>query len=201
MEKKITFKNNPEKIEINKLITLDELANLKKISDIDNSVSCQFNDLKISTANEVHIKEVAELWANLASIQQIFAPERYDYKYEGKNWQEFVKRKLSKKQNLLLVAYKNDCFEVMGFLYLQTITIPSTDLVVKGAIEDIYTKPQYRKQGIASKLLDVGLDWVQKQNIKHVDFVLLMKARNLLEFSLKYIKRSNTEVKLDMVTV
>ena len=185
---------------MNKNITTDELANLTKISDVDNYISTLDENLVISTANETHVKEIAELWANLASIQQLNAPERYDFKCEKKDWHEFVLHKLFKKHNLLLVAHNKDEYEVKGFLYLQTITLPSSEFILKGVIEDIYTKPQYRREGIASKLLDVAMKWAQTQNIKQVDLISITKAKDLLEFYLKYIKKTKTEINFDLVT-
>ena len=199
MDKKDTSKET--EIRAKESGTLDELANLKKVSDINNYVNCQIGELVIESASPLHIKELSELWANLASIQQLVAPETYNFKNVEKNWQLLVSEKFLKNSNILLVAHNNNDNEIRGFLYMQTIKIPSSELVVKGVVEDIYTKPQYRKQGIASKLLDVALDWASKQHIKHVDLISLIKARDFLDFCLKYIKVSNTEVKLDLVTI
>ena len=146
----------------------DLLANLKKVNEINNQVYFEFGDLVVCSANENHVSEVAELWANHATIQQINAPGRYAFKAEGKDWRAFVRKKIDKKNNLLLVVHKKGEKEVMGFLYLQTITLPSSELVLKGVIEDVYTKPQHRKQGIATKLLNVALEWACNEHIKHV---------------------------------
>lgn len=178
----------------------NELANLKRVSEIDNQVNLIFDDFVISSATEKHIKEIAELWANLASIQQISLPGRYDFKKEEKDWQTFVRNKLSKKHNLLLVTHKKDENEIKGFLYLQTITIPSSDLVLKAVIEDIYTKPQYRRLNIASKLLDIALDWSLGQNIKQVDFISLVNAKDLSSFYLNFLKKFKKDISLDLVT-
>ena len=178
----------------------NELANLKRVSEIDNQVNLIFDDLVISSATEKHIKEIAELWANLASIQQISLPGRYDFKKEEKDWQTFVRNKLSKNHNLLLVTHKKDENEIKGFLYLQTITIPSSDLVLKAVIEDIYTKPQYRRLNIASKLLDIALDWSLGQNIKQVDFISLVNAKDLSSFYLNFLKKFKKDISLDLVT-
>ena len=182
-------------------ITGDELANLKKVTDIDNNIKCEFGDLIICTADESHVKEVAELWANLACVQQIFAPQRYDFVAEGKNWQSFVRRKLSKKNNLLLVAHNKGSVEVKSFLYLQTVTIPSSDLILKGIIEDLYTKPQYRKQEVAFKLLDTATHWAQSQNIKQIDLIALSKTKDLFEFYSKILKRIEKNINLELLIV
>src|SRR3989338_1042970 len=99
--------------------TPDKLANLKNINELDNNVSFTEGNLVISTASEEHVKEIAELWANLATIQQIYAPERYNFLPEGKDWRAFVRRKMEKNHNLLLVAYDKGSAEIKGFLYLQ----------------------------------------------------------------------------------
>ena len=179
----------------------DELANLKRISDVENFVKVDFDDLRICTAGEEHVKEIAELWANLASVQQISAPERYNFKAEGKDWQAFVRRKLAKKHNLLLVIHKTGSMEVRGFLYLQTIVIPSSDLVLKGVIEEVYTKPQYRKQGIGSKLLEVALEWASSQNIKQIDFVTLANTKGVADFYFKFLKSFKTNLNLELLTM
>ena len=179
----------------------DELANLKKISDINNVVSKDFDKLRICTAKEEHVKELAELWANLAAIQQVYASERYNFLAEGKDWQAVVRKKLAKEHNLLLVVHDIGDTEVKGFLYLQTIVIPSSDLVLKGVIEDIYTKPQYRKTKIASKMLNVALDWASNQNIKHVDFVSLENSKGLSEFYVHFLRAFKPSVNLDLLRI
>ncbi len=179
----------------------NEPANLKKISEVNNFVNVEFGNLVICSANEEHVKELGELWANLAAIQQVFAPQRYDFGTEGKDWQAFVKKKLSKEHNLLLVAQDKGCYEVKGFLYLQTIVIPSSDLILKGVTEDIYTKPQYRKQNIASKMLSVALNWTHEQNIKQVDFVSIDKTRGLSEFYTHFLSSCKPAVNLELLRV
>ena len=191
-----------EEIEIlkNSIFVNDELANLKKITDIDNCIEKAFDDLVVCSANDSHVSEIAELWANLACVQQIFAPERYNFVTEGKDWQSFVRKKLSKKNNLLLVAYKNGHSEIKGFLYLQTVTLPSSDLILKGIIEDIYTKPQHRKQGIAFRLLDVALDWASNQNIKQVSLISLTRTSDLSSFYSKVLKKIKKNLNLELLT-
>lgn len=187
---------------VNNLSLIDvELANLKKISEINNQIKSQFENLLITNAKESHIKEVAELWANLASIQQISLPDRYNFRQEGKDWREFVRRKLNKNHNLLLVAHEVGSIEVKGFLYLQTITLPSSDLVLKGVIEDIYTKPQYRKQGIATKLLDVAMNWAQSQGIKQVEFISSSKTKDLSTLFIKTLNKLKGTIDLELVTL
>ena len=179
----------------------DELANLKNINELDNNINFIDGDLVVCTANETHVKEIAELWANLASIQQMYAPERYNFLPEGKDWRAFVRRKMEKNHNLLLVSHNKNSEEIKGFLYLQAITIPSSDLVLKGVIEDIYTKPQYRRQDIASTLLNVSITWGLKQNIKQLELISLTRSNDLIQFYLRFIKESKQEINLDLVTV
>ena len=179
----------------------DELANLKNINELDNKISFIDGDLITCTANEEHVNEIAELWANLASIQHLYAPERYNFLPEGKDWRAFVRRKMEKNHNLLLVSHNKNSREVKGFLYLQAITIPLSDLVLKGVIEDIYTKPQYRRQDIASTLLNVAIAWTLKQKIKQIDLITLTRSNDLIQFYLKFIKESKQGINLDLVTV
>lgn len=197
---KSTSKNEPY-TKGNENAPLDELANLKRITEIDNRVEKIFDDLVVSTPNESHINELAELWANLASVQQIYAPERYNFRAEGKDWRSFVRKKILKKNNLLLVTHNVGEPEVKGFLYLQTVTIPSSDFVLKGVVEDIYTKPQYRKQGIASAMFEAAFEWALKQNIKQIDLILLSKTKDLTEFYLKILKRNMKDVNLEILTI
>lgn len=177
----------------------NELANLKRVAEVNNFIEKNFDDLVIKTADESHVKELAELWANHACVQQIFAPQRYDFRSEGKNWQIFVSKKLLKQNNVLLVAQKKGEYEVRGFLYLQTVTIPSSDLILKGIIEDIYTKPQYRKQGLALKMLEVALEWASAQNIKQVDLISL-DSKGLSEFYSKALSKTKSELSLNLLT-
>ena len=108
---------------------------------------------------------------------------------------------MEKNHNLLLISHNKNSHEVKGFLYLQAITIPSSDLVLKGVIEDLYTKPQYRRQDIASTLMNVSIAWTLKQKIKQIDLITLTRSNDLIQFYLRYIKESKQGVNLDLVTV
>lgn len=179
-------------------LSCDELANLRRINEVDNQINVVLDDLIICSADEKHVREVAELWANLASIQQLIAPQRYSF--NQKDWQRFVREKLDKKSNLLLVTHKLNDPEIKGFLYLQTITLPSSDLVLKGVLEDIYTKPQYRRSGAATKLLDVGIEWALNHNIKQIDLISFTKIKELTYFYLDFIKKSKKDINLELVS-
>ena len=192
---------NKEKSKNNLDIHPEEPANLKKVSEVNNQVDIFFEELQITSANETHVREVAELWANLASIQQLHAPERFSFKNEIKDWQIFVRRKLEKKYNLLLVALNQGKTEVKGFLYLQIITLPSSDFVLKGIIEDLYVKPQYSNEGIATYLLDVSCEWALSQSIEQIDLICLTKPKDLQDFYLTYLKKFNKEITLDLITL
>ncbi len=193
---------NGEKMKTEQITkTSDEMANLKKIAEISNNVHFEIDDLEICSASEDHVKEIAELWANLATIQRLNLPERYSFQGEGKNWQEFVRRKIEKKQNLLLVIKKKGEYEVRGFLYLQSITLPLSDFILKGVIEDIYTKPQYRKQKLATKLLNTALDWANSQNIKQVDFISFERAKDLNGFYNNFSGQQKDNVELKLINL
>ena len=179
----------------------NKIASLKKVSDIDKNLCVVFGDLIITGAKEHHINEIAELWANHASIQQINSPERYNFKLEKSDWREFVKNKLNKKQNLLLVAHDKDNTEIKGFLYLQTITIPSSELILKAVVEDIYTEPQYRRQGIATKLLNVTLDFLSRHFIKQVDLITLINTPSLSEFYRKNVSNNKDNIHLEIIVL
>ena len=179
----------------------EQLSNLRNLSEINNRVEYSDEDLVISNPLESHIRELSELWANLATVQQIYAPERYDFRTEEKNWQVFVRDKMEKQHNLLLLAHGRDSSEVRGFLYLQTITIPSSNLVLKAVVEDIYTKPHHRRGSIARRMLDTALDWANNNNIKQVDLITLTRSKDLVQFYLKYIKESKCDINLELVTI
>jgi len=179
----------------------DKIANLKNISEIDNKISEEVNDFVISTASEEHVPELAELWANHATIQQIFAPERYNFKFEGKNWRDFVKRKMAKGHNLLLAVTKKGNMEVKGFIYLQTVTLPSSNLVLKGVIEDLYTKPQHRKKGIATMLLSTAMSWGEKNGIKHIELVSPNNTKEMMKFYKNFVDKSKHNIHLELVTI
>lgn len=160
-----------------------------------------FGDIVVCNADESHIREVAELWANLASIQQISAPAKYNFSLEVKNWQKFVKDKISKKDNLLLVAHREGDPEIRGFLYLQTIKAPPLEIILKTAIEDLYIKPQYRRQEIATKLLNVAITCLEKNSILQLDLISVTGANDLLAFYKKYLGSINTSVAIDIITI
>lgn len=179
----------------------DEIAKLKRVSDIDNFIERTFGDLIIKTVDKTHVKELAELWANLASLQQLYDSARYNFHSERKDWQVFVENKISKKNNLLLVAHKANNSEIMGFLYLQTIALPSSDIVFKGVLEDIYTKPQFRRQNVASNLIEVGLEWLQNQGIKQISLISLNNTKQLKLFYGNVFKKLNEEMSIELVTI
>ena len=199
MDTNKTSSQNINQIIKDELSLGNELAKLIKVGDINNSIQKLYGDLLVCTANESHVKELGELWANLAAVQQIVAPDRYNFLPEGKDWQSFVRKKIARKNNLLLVMHKKDDLEIKGFLYLQTIMVPSSELILKGLIEDIYTKPQYRKQYVAFKLLDTATEWSLSQNIKQVDLIALGRSKDLTEFYLKVIKKIKNDIKLELL--
>ena len=200
METKKNLPDNPELVSENRQ-DIDQMSNLKSISEIDNSMFYSEDNLIICNPDESHLKELSELWANLATVQQIAAPERYNFRTEEKNWQIFVRKKIEKLHNLLLISRSRNSPEVTGFLYLQSITIPSSNLILKAVIEDIYTKPQHRRARIASRMLDVALNWALKNNIKQVDLITLTKSKDLIQFYLKYIKESKHDLNLELITI
>lgn len=186
---------------MDKTLKIDEteLAKLINISQIQNYICKNYGELEISSANESHINELGELWANHAAIQQLSAPDRYDFKFVKQDWREFVRSKLNKKHHLLLIAQNKGEYEVKGFLYLQIITIPSSELILKGVIEDIYTKPQYRKQGIARMLLETAVEWTMNNSIKNIDLITLNNAKDLSEFYSKFLQNPQNKVNLELV--
>ena len=167
----------------------------------EEKVSESFNGLVICSASDSHISEIAELWANLASIQQIYAPERYSFKGEGKDWRAFVRRKLSKEENLLLVVHDLGSKEIKGFLYLQCVKLPNSNVVVKGVIEDIYTKPQYRRMEIATKLLNVALKWAGKNGLKCVDMMSFKGPKDQEKFLTNLNIRLDVDVELKLFSI
>lgn len=179
----------------------EQVIQLKNINDIDKDVYFEFGDLIISSVKEEHMSELAELWANHATIQQIFAPNRYNFRFEGKNWRDFVRRKMDKNQNLLLVATKKGSPEVVGFLYFQSLTIPPSDFIVKGVIEDIYTKPHHRKQSIATNMLKSAMTWAEKHNILSVDVVSMTTTPNISDSIKRLINRSKQNVNLELINI
>jgi GNAT superfamily N-acetyltransferase len=179
----------------------EELANLKNVNQIDNSFHAEIGDLEITSAKEEHINELAELWANLATIQRLNMPDRFSFEGEGKNWREFVKKKIDRKQNLFLVIKKKGEYEVRGFLYLQSIKLPMSELILKGIIEDVYIKPQYRKQGLASLLMNAALDWSSQHNIKQVDCITFEKAKDLNGFVNSFSSEYKGDVDFKLVTI
>lgn len=177
----------------------DKIADLTKVSDVDHNISFEFGNLIISNPKEEHIPELAELWANLATIQQLNNPVRYCFKREDKNWQNVVRHKMSKSQNLLLVATTKDSPEVKGFLYLQTVTIPSSDLIIKGFIEDLYTKPQHRRKGIAHKMLEVAMCWSKLHGFKQIELVSLLNSKDVISFYESFKQLQEKEIDLELV--
>lgn len=185
---------------LNSGLHAENLPVLKAVADLDKDIISVFGNLIVANADETQIKEIAELWANHASIQYLNAPEKYNFSIEKKDWKKFVTVKLEKRNNLLLVAHDQGKEEIKGFLYLQTVLMPSSELILKGVIEDIYTKPQYRRQSIASKLLDVAIEWCIKNSISQVDLVSLKNTKDLSEFFKYYRELNSSNVELELVT-
>jgi aminoglycoside 6'-N-acetyltransferase I len=79
----------------------------------------------------------------------------------------FSKILASDKFNVLLFRSAE---KYVGFIYLSVRTdyVEGSDSTPTGYIEGIYVRPDYRKTGIAQKLLAAGEEWLKEEGCKQI---------------------------------
>lgn len=92
-------------------------------------------------------------------------------------WPKHSRAELQKEFEAILKSKKEETFlckdkdgSYIGFinLSLRFEYIPGATSSPVGYVEGIFVKEQYRKKGIAKKLIDAGEEWAKKQGCKEI---------------------------------
>jgi len=91
-------------------------------------------------------------------------------------YSKYLERKFSEKSTKLLVATQNG--EMVGFmLCLLSPNAPIFKEKTIGVVSDVYVCPEFRKRGVAKKMLKVAIRWFHKNKVTSVQ--LSVAAANL----------------------
>ena len=121
------------------------------------------------------ISDLNELFNLLDSTPELQAHEE-----GGTYTKKWVKAVLtSKKRNLVLIAEENG--KIAGFIIAHYLTD-----VEESILSDIYVKADYRRKGIATKLLREYERISKKNNIKDVTELVLVTNKKMQQFTEKH---------------
>ncbi|MFA6191914.1 MAG: GNAT family N-acetyltransferase [Sulfurimonas sp.] len=193
-------------IEANKIVDLpDTLANIttlqtlyakgnpmnehaKKVIAILDPEICDLNmksGITIERAKEENLKEMAELLGVLFAIESDFTID-YEKQYAG------LKQLLSYEGSNLLVALHEN--HVVGMLTMQRL-ISSAEGSFVGQLEDLVVKDEYRKMGVASRLINKMRALAVEYGYKRIQLAADVNNENALQFyTRRGLKRTHLSI-------
>ncbi len=193
-------------IEANKIVDLpDTLANIttlqtlyvkgnpmnehaKKVIAILDPEICDLNmksGITIEMAKEENLKEMAELLGVLFAIESDFTID-YEKQYAG------LKQLLSYEGSNLLVALHEN--HVVGMLTMQRL-ISSAEGSFVGQLEDLVVKEEYRKMGVASRLINKMRALAVEYGYKRIQLAADVNNENALQFyTRRGLKRTHLSI-------
>lgn len=120
--------------------------------------------IEIRTMKKSDIRELSEMWYELASWHENIM-EGYELSDSPKKgWREFMKKGLSKENMITFVA--EDGNEIVGFVSVVLRRRPpffkQRDV---GLILDLFVKEKRRREGIGSKLIEHTEDWIKDNGV------------------------------------
>ena len=131
------------------------------------------------------LKRVKFLWLKLA--EEMYKIEEYIFpsKENAERWFSSVLSTLREGKGKVFVAQLNG--EIVGFIYfihsLRTFLEVSKQVAL---ISDMYVKPEFRRRGIGSLLLEKCFEHLRKLNMKHVMLSVLSENLAAVKFYEKH---------------
>lgn len=131
------------------------------------------------------LKNVRFLWLKLA--EEMYEYEEYIYpsRENAERWFSSVLSTLREGRGKVLIAQLNG--EIVGFIYfihsLRTFLEVSKQAAL---ISDMYVKPEFRRRGIGSLLMEKCLENLRKLHIKHVMLSVLSENLAAVKFYEKH---------------
>lgn len=114
---------------------------------------------------------------NQVAYQKIDNIDQKKVKSENR---KYLKKYLQEKAcNYLVCRHKT---EILGYVFL---SIDET-YIGDGYINELYILPKHRKNGFATKLVELGLNWLKKNNCTNICITVNRKNTNALKLYKKF---------------
>lgn len=92
--------------------------------------------------------------------------------------------------NILFIAKDND--KIIGYIYLKLLSAnDNLSIYNETKCDALYVLEDYRKLGVATKLLNEGIKWSKSNNAKYINLNVLSENKNALDL---YIKNGFSEI-------
>jgi ribosomal protein S18 acetylase RimI-like enzyme len=124
--------------------------------------------------------------ATLFDLYRVF----YEQKSDIKKVTEFLSSRIEKKDSSIFVARENA--DIVGFTQLSP-SFSSVGMKQIWILNDLFVRPQFRRQSIAKKLMEEALNHAKKTGALRIDMATQVSnthAQNLYE-SMGYIKNES----------
>lgn len=147
---------------------------------------------KVTTIEDA--KKCNELLTKLIKSEKKYN-NNINEKYEVTEWFEKV---YNEKYNTIYVAKIEN--KIVGYIYCKINSIDNgPTLKREGLIDGLYVEEEYRKQGIATKLMEAAKEWAKKMEIKYVFLNVLEENKNAMNLYLKNeFKNFERKLKLEL---
>lgn len=91
-------------------------------------------------------------------------------------WSDHTREEISKEMDEILESAKEDAFVIKGndqYMAFATFSIkyeyvPGANSYPVGYLEGIYVKPEYRKKGLAKKIIEFAEEWAFERGCKEI---------------------------------
>ena len=106
----------------------------------------------------VMMKELFLTWDAIDPIDKI--DESW---FKSKDAIDFINQEINDKNMLFLIAEEK---EIAGYLLAKIENRPALKEKNLGLIDELYIKPNYRKQALGKQLTEKALEWFKEKNLK-----------------------------------
>lgn len=168
------------------------------------------------TYREARSKDVAEL-AEMLHAEAAHEQEKGGHfrLSSTADWEGHVRRRMSRANEMIVVAEEDG--HLAGFVNLRIIELgrqagargnggwfekirrklrrgsaqlsPLIEPMRNGFVDDIYVVPAFRKQGVAQRLLQEGIDWLKRRRVESIEASILVRN----EASLNLFRKAGFE--------
>ncbi len=135
-------------------------------------------NIRLATLDDV--KAVSALYCEFFAFHAELQPE---YSRAAKESGSYPAHIIASGNEDLIVAEVDAA--IVGFLHILEDKTPSYDSVVPHRFAecvDLYVAPKYRKQGIASALLNAAKNWVRSRCLDYIELKVVADNKNAIDF-------------------
>jgi len=137
--------------------------------------------MNVTAAREEHIPQIVELWKDLMDLHKKFDPF-FSRRPDGDaRFTEFLKTSIASPDSHAFVALDGN--KVAGYCLGSISSHPPVYLVEKyGYIFDMMVLPTYRKQKVATDLLNAMIRWFASRGIQRVELTTAVNNKTGKQF-------------------